>query len=59
MTSPVFLHHFNTHFNDKYEITFPETSITNIIFGKNFQFEHWGEIRIKCWNSGDTALIKL
>ena len=33
-SSPVFLEHFGPGFKDRYEAYFPETSITNIVFGK-------------------------
>ena len=54
LSSLVYMHHFNKElgFYDKYEINFPETSITNIFFGKSMQFEHWGEILVRCKETG-------
>lgn len=61
LSSLVYLHHFNKDlgFYDKYEINFPESSITNLIFGKSIQFEHWGSVRVRCPESGITCEIKM
>jgi len=58
-TSPVYMEHFGPGFKDRYEAYFPETSITNIVFGKTMQFEHWGHIKLKCWNTGATCDIQI
>lgn len=61
LSSLVYLHHFNPElgFYDKYEINFPESSITNVLFGKTLQFEHWGSVKVKDQESDMVMEINL
>ena len=61
-TSPVFLDLLVDETKDtweKYEVTLMENSVTNLLFGKNIKFDHWGTMSIKSETTGVDMQVKV
>lgn len=44
---------------EKYEITLMENGVTNLLFGKNIKFDHWGTMNIKSYATGQELQVKV
>ena len=58
INSPIFITLMNPELGieEKYNMKFPKTNVTNMIFGK-MQFNHWGEWNVKNEDNGDICKI--